>query len=125
MHACFRMTAPGGLLEEDMAENTHSVRSPIVARATPRSDVVTLDPRTIVLAISFHLLDEGMTTELDTAALVPIRTRLERRQTRLVIPRHQWHEMTNPERLGWLLFETRIELSLSSEGRAVLTLPRD
>jgi hypothetical protein len=64
------------------------------------------EPELAARAIVFHMLDEGLANEVKIESVRRLVARLRRRGLRPAIRRATWQEMTNHERLEWLLSET-------------------
>ena len=87
--------------------------------------VLSFEPKTAGRAIVFHLLDEGLAREVTAESVKRMVSRLRRRGLRPAIRRGTWEAMTNHERLGWLLSETRTVPLMQSEGDVVTLETRD
>src|SRR4051812_44732079 len=68
--------------------------------------VMGFGPELAARAIVFHMLDEGLANEVRAESVRRLVARLRRRGLRPAIRRSTWQEMTNHERLEWLLSET-------------------
>jgi hypothetical protein len=74
-----------------------------------------------VAAITFHLLDEGIAEGVDNESARRSVARLARAAAPVVeISRSFWGEMSNPERLAWLLASTETTYDVRRDGLAVL-----
>jgi len=77
-------------------------------------------PRAVV-AISFHLLDERLARGVDAESARRAVARLARAAAPVSeISRSFWGEMSNPERLAWLLASTETTYDVRRDGLAVL-----
>lgn len=77
-------------------------------------------PARIVSAISFHLVDEGIAKSVEACSLEAAKQDLCNRLKHLTISKDQWELMDNPQRLGWLLKQSRITVRSRLDGTAVL-----
>lgn len=77
-------------------------------------------PRDVTRAISFHLLDTGLATQVKRKSVKRTIARLNRTIACLAIPRDEWIAMTDPQRLQWLLEESGTAVEVTDEGTAVL-----
>ena len=78
------------------------------------------EPELAVRAIVYHLVDEGVATEVAGESIRAALTRLRREACRPSVEPWTWSEMTNPQRLEWLLEKTRTVSRLISDEMAVL-----
>lgn len=69
--------------------------------------VLTFDAGSAVRGIVFHLLDEKLARRVPEDAIKRTTDRLSGRDFRPSIARSRWTQMTNPQRLEWLLTETQ------------------
>ena len=83
--------------------------------------VVAFSASQAVAAIAFHLVDEGIATEVRHDSMRRIVTRLERSGFSVVKSKDQWAAMTNAGRLNWLLEQCHVQPEAIGGGRAVLT----
>lgn len=80
------------------------------------------EPRRIVQAIAFHLLERGGTDAIDPISCEAVIHRLQRRFNRLTIPAKRWAVMDNDARLRWLLERSRIIVTPMSSDAAALSV---
>ena len=75
----------------------------------------------VVAAISFHLLDEGLADRVcaESAGRV-VRRMTAAAAPRVEISRSLWQEMSNPERLAWLLATSETSYQVNKDGTARL-----
>jgi len=74
-----------------------------------------------IAAITFHLLDEGIAKGVDPESARRALDRLSRSSAVVAeISRSFWGEMSNPERLAWLLASTETTYDVRRDGLVVL-----
>ncbi len=84
------------------------------------SDLIVFEPELAVRAIVFHLVDEGVANQVaDDSARAAV-TRLRRAGCRPSVEPWVWSEMTNPQRLEWLMEKTQTAARLVSDELSVL-----
>src|SRR5688572_12472054 len=81
---------------------------------------IQFEPELAVRAIVFHLVDEGLAVEVADHSAVAAVTRLRRESCRPSIAHEAWSDMTNPQRLEWLMEQTRTASRLVSHDVAIL-----
>jgi hypothetical protein len=102
----------------DHPESAGDVPQQSVARATK---AIALTAPEVVAAITFHLLDERIAAGVCPESARQTLARLSRAATPLVeISRSFWGEMSNHERLAWLLATTDTSYDVQRDGIAVL-----
>jgi hypothetical protein len=76
----------------------------------------------VIAGITFHLLDEGIATSVcaESAARV-VRRMTAAGAPRVEISRSLWQEMSNPERLAWLLATSEASYHVAKDGTARLS----
>src|SRR5690349_17242077 len=85
---------------------------PVTGTQTPTpqqqdaSALIRFDPELAVRAIAFHLADEGISPRVDEPSARSTVARLRRSAVKLTIEHWLWSEMTNAQRLEWLLTNT-------------------
>jgi hypothetical protein len=79
------------------------------------------DPRSIVRAIAFHLIDEGKCRAVDPHCIETVVMKLSHRLDHLAISAAHWAEMTNRERLRWLLNRSHVLVRRTSPESAWLS----
>ena len=83
-------------------------------RATTEiSGPLSFDCHKVVAGILFHVVDEGIALTFESDSLTRTTERLRRQNIGPTISRSQWTEMTNEQRLTWLLVESRTCVILS------------
>jgi hypothetical protein len=103
-----------------------AAQRPIGARRTSDGDaggtagVIRFEPELAVHAIVFHLLDEGITNEVIAETTQATIGRLHRSTLRPTVARAIWSQMTNPQRLEWLLEHTGTVARLLDHETSVL-----
>jgi hypothetical protein len=104
----------------DRPESAGDVPQQTVATVTK---AIALTAPEVVAAITFHLLDEQIATGVCPESARQTLVRLSRAATPLVeISRSFWGEMSNHERLAWLLATTDTSYDVRRDGIAVLAL---
>lgn len=91
-------------------------------RRDPTGDPLLFDSSRIVLAIAFHLLDEGLAAAVDAASRDAVARGLADRGVRLDISQARWAAMDNRQRLRWLLAEATTGVTFGPGRVAVLSL---
>ncbi len=84
------------------------------------SALIEFDPELAVRAIAFHLADEGISPRVDEPSARATVDRLQRSTVPLSVEQWVWSEMTNPQRLEWLLQKTQTASRLVSDETSVL-----
>jgi len=84
-------------------------------------ETITFRPSQIILAIAFHLVDEGICASVRESSCVIASRKLSRRIKGLRIARLKWEGMTNSERLEWLLLRSQIEIMAAPDGSVTLS----
>ena len=107
-----------------------TIEHPGSAGDVPQNTAVKAAPKGIsftaagaVTAIAFHLLDEGIARGVDSESARRSVARLSRSAAAAAvaeISRSFWGEMSNPERLAWLLASTETSYDVRRDGLAVL-----
>ena len=87
--------------------------------------LIRFDPDLAVRAIAFHLADEGISPRVDEPSARATAVRLRRSGLAISVEQWLWSEMTNPQRLEWLLQQTRTASRLISDELSVLEPARD
>jgi hypothetical protein len=72
------------------------------------------DCHMLVAGILFHVVEEGIALSFEADSLTQTTDRLRRQKVQPTISRSQWADMTNEQRLMWLLVESRTCVVLSS-----------
>lgn len=81
---------------------------------------LTFEPELAVRAIVFHLLDEGVAARVADESARAAVVRLRRLSCRPSVEQWVWSEMTNPQRLEWLMEKTQTAARLVSDELSVL-----
>jgi hypothetical protein len=84
------------------------------------STLIRFEPELAVRAIAFHLIDEGISPCVDEASAQATVVRLQRSGLTLSVEKWLWSEMTNAQRLDWLLQKTQTASRLVSDELSVL-----
>ena len=78
------------------------------------------EPELAVRAIVYHLVDEGVAAQVAADSIEAAVVRLRRTAVRPSIEPWVWSEMTNPQRLEWLMEKTQTASRLISDEVSVL-----
>lgn len=85
------------------------------------------DPRTLLFessriaaGIVFHLLDQDLASAVDPVSSEAARDDFARRHVRLTVGRDRWANMSNPQRLRWLLEESHTGITFRPDRTAIL-----
>ena len=81
---------------------------------------IQFEPELAVRAIVFHLVDEGITESVADESVRAAVVRLRRAACRPSVEQWVWSEMTNPQRLEWLMEKTQTAARLVSDELSVL-----
>ena len=81
---------------------------------------IQFEPELAVRAIVFHLVDEGVAAQVADDSIRAAVVRLRRAAVRPTIEQWVWSEMTNPQRLEWLMEKTQTASRLMSDEVCVL-----
>ena len=81
---------------------------------------IRFDPRRLVSAMVFHACDDGSVEEVSPSSVRLTMRRLVRERICAVMSRRRWAELTNPQRMQWLLKVSRTEFEAVAEGYGVL-----
>lgn len=81
---------------------------------------IQFEPELAVRAIVFHLVDEGVVATVAGDSVRAAVLRLRRASCRPAIEQWVWSEMTNPQRLEWLMEKTQTAARLVSDELSVL-----
>ena len=84
------------------------------------STPIQFEPELAVQAIVFHLLDEGIAAQVADDSVRAAVVRLRRAAVRPTVEQWVWSEMTNPQRLEWLMDKTQTASRLVSDEVSVL-----
>lgn len=84
------------------------------------SELLVFEPERIVLAVSYHLIDEAIASSVDPASRDAVTRCLAERSVRIALTRHRWAAMDNGQRLRWLLAQAQIDLTLGADRTASL-----
>jgi hypothetical protein len=82
--------------------------------------VIRFEPELAVQAIVFHLAEEGISSDVVVESADATVGRLRRSTVRPTVARAIWSEMTNPQRLEWLLQQTGTIARLVSDEKSIL-----
>src|SRR5579863_5969689 len=82
--------------------------------------VLRFDPDTIVRAIAYHLIDEGLAKDVAENTIERTIVRLNNSAIRPSIARRRWATMSNPQRLRWILMESETTLTIGADATARL-----
>jgi hypothetical protein len=82
--------------------------------------LIQFEPELAVKAIIFHLADEGISPAVAEESVRATLLRLRRASLRPSVEQWMWSEMTNPQRLEWLLQKTNTTSRLISDEVSVL-----
>lgn len=74
---------------------------------------VFFDFQKIIAGIVYHVVEEGIALAFNVESVTRATERLRRQDIHPTISRSQWGEMTNEQRLTWLLVESRTCVVLS------------
>jgi len=94
-----------------LERNTQNVEQPAPLQFTPQRAVA---------AITFHLIDEGITKSVSAESAQRTINRLLRESFALSISANTWSVMSNPDRLRRLLEETSTEAALLADDTVIL-----
>jgi hypothetical protein len=104
-----------------------TIDQPESAGGVPRSAVsrgkvgIAFGPAEVVAAVTFHLLDERIATAVCPESVRRTVARLSGKNGQVIeISRSFWGEMSNHERLAWLLASTETNYDIRTDGLAVL-----
>lgn len=81
---------------------------------------IQFEPELAVRAMVFHLVDEGVAVEVADDSIRAAVARLRRAAIRPTIEQWVWSEMTNAQRLEWLMEKTHTASRLMSDEVCVL-----
>jgi hypothetical protein len=81
---------------------------------------IRFDPRRLVSAMVFHACDGGSVEEVSPSSVRLTMRRLVRERICAVMSRTRWAELSNPQRMQWLLKVSRTEFEAVAEGYGVL-----
>ena len=81
---------------------------------------IQFEPELAVRAIVFHLVDEGVAAQVADDSVRAAVARLRRTAVRPSIEQWVWSEMTNPQRLEWLMEKTQTASRLINDETSVL-----
>ena len=84
------------------------------------SALIQFEPELAVKAIVFHLADEGVSPAVSEESVRATVNRLRRSAVRPTIEQWTWSEMSNPQRLEWLMQKTHTLSRLISDEVSVL-----
>ena len=84
------------------------------------SALILFEPELAVKAIVFHLADEGVSPSVSEESVRATVARLRRSAVRPTIEQWMWSEMSNPQRLDWLMQKTHTLSRLISDEVSVL-----
>ncbi|CAA9423877.1 MAG: hypothetical protein AVDCRST_MAG64-3058 [uncultured Phycisphaerae bacterium] len=87
---------------------------------TRPSAPIQFEPELAVRAIVFHLVDEGVAASVADESARAAVVRLRRAACRPSVEQWVWSEMTNPQRLEWLMEKTQTASRLISDEVSVL-----
>lgn len=100
-----------------------SLKPGVPQQQTPTQDQsgdIRFDPRRLVAAMVFHACDEGSVEEVSPSSVRLTMRRLVRERICAVMSRSRWAELSNPQRMQWLLKVSRTEFEAVAEGYGVL-----
>lgn len=84
------------------------------------SELLVFEPERIVMAVTYHLIDEAIASSVDPASRDAVTRCLDGRSVRLALTRHRWAAMDNGQRLRWLLAQAQIDVTLGADRTALL-----
>jgi hypothetical protein len=84
------------------------------------SALIQFEPELAVKAIVFHLADEGVSPVVAEESVRATVVRLRRASVRPTIEQWMWSEMSNAQRLEWLMDKTHTVSRLISDETSVL-----
>ncbi len=84
------------------------------------SPLIHFGPELAVRAITFHLADEGISARVTDESAESMVSRLKQSSLRLSVEQCIWSDMTNPQRLEWLLEKTQTIARLVGDELSVL-----
>ena len=87
--------------------------------ATQEQADIRFDPKRLIAAMVFHACESGKVEEVSPSSIRLTMRRLVRQRVSAVIPRRRWAELTNPQRMQWLLKVARTDFEAASEGYGV------
>ena len=88
------------------------------------SALIQFEPELAVKAIVFHLADEGVSPAVSEESVRSTVNRLRRGAVRPTIEQWMWSEMSNAQRLEWLMQKTHTSSRLISDEFSVLESSR-
>lgn len=88
-------------------------------RSTQDQSDIRFDPRRLMAAMVFHACESGKVDEVSPSSIRVTMRRLVRQHISAVMSRPRWAELTNPQRMQWLLKVTRTDFEAASEGYGV------
>jgi hypothetical protein len=83
-------------------------------------EVLCLDARQIVQGIRYHILDGNIARAVSNASCAQAEDRLVERHDRLTVSRRGWGQMTDAQRLRWLLEQSHTSFTVGRDGLAEL-----
>ena len=125
-----RRTTPHGLAPmrryHTMARQQAAQRPSGVGRNGRRASTPLLfEPELAVRAIVFHILDEGIAAQVSDDSIRASVVRLRRTSVRPTVEQSVWSEMTNPQRLEWLMEKTQTASRLIDDEVSILEAATD
>jgi hypothetical protein len=90
------------------------------SRASSPSSPLQFTPERALAAITFHLIDEGVTKSISPESVQRTLNRLRHESFMLTISARTWAVMTNPARLRRLLDETETAAALLPDETVIL-----
>ena len=73
----------------------------------PAGGVLCFNGQNLLAGIVFHLIDEGIALSIDPQSLMRTAERVRQLDLHPCIPRSQWANMTDEDRLQWLMIEAK------------------
>ena len=83
-------------------------------------DLLSFEPRKVVLGIEFHLLDSKVASAVSGESREATLDRITRDPGRLTIRRDRWADMNDAQRLHWLLERSHTAVRFDRNAVAVL-----
>jgi hypothetical protein len=88
--------------------------------APPRSASIVISAETLVTGIAYHLVERDLATAVDEQAARHALARLKRQRFTATVARATWQQMSDAERLQWLLAVSDTAYALRSDDVAIL-----
>ena len=97
----------------------YASKNPPAAASSQAQGDIRFDPRRLMAGLVFHACESGKVDEVSASSIRMTMRRLVRQRVAAVMERPRWAQLSNAQRMQWLLKVTHTDFEAASEGYGV------